>query len=112
MIFQSILIIFAIIVLAKTYRQYQAHKVSLYWAIVWSLMWIILIIVAFTPQTTDIIAKYVGVEKGADLFVYSSIVIIFYALYRILSRQEKMNKETTNLVRQIAILEAKKRKDE
>ncbi|MFA6522263.1 MAG: DUF2304 domain-containing protein [Patescibacteria group bacterium] len=109
MIFQALLITFAFFALAKTYRQYQHRKVSLYWSVLWAVIWVVLIVVACIPQTTDLLANYVGVEKGADLFVYSSIVILFYALYRTLTRQEKIQKELTDLVREIAILEAKKK---
>ncbi|MFA6131264.1 MAG: DUF2304 domain-containing protein [Patescibacteria group bacterium] len=109
MIFQALLITFAFFALAKTYRQYAHRKVSLYWSMVWGMLWMILIVVACIPETTDILAQYVGVEKGADLFVYSSIVILFYAIYRVIVRQEKIQRELTELVRQIAIHEAKKK---
>jgi hypothetical protein len=49
----------------------------------------------------------VGVERGADLIVYASIVVLFYAMYRVLIRLERQNKELTDLVRSLAIHEVK-----
>lgn len=109
MIFQIFLIAFALFAIIKTSRQYQSRKVSVYWFTVWTLFWVAVIAVAFAPQTTDVIAEYVGVEKGADLLVYSAIVILFYIVYRLLVRTEKQNRELTELVRKIAKMEAKKK---
>lgn len=108
MMFQAFLIIFAVIALAKVGRQYQKRKVSVYWFIVWSILWMGVIAVGLSPQTTDVIAARVGVGRGADLLVYSSILILFYGLYRVMSRQEKLHQEITELVRKIAIIQAKK----
>lgn len=109
MIFQIFLAIFAILAIVKTYRQYKARKVSIYWFAVWSLLWVFVIVVAYTPQTTDIVARYVGVERGADLLVYTSIVVLFYALYRLFVKIERYEKEITELVRTIAINEKTKK---
>lgn len=111
MLFQILLIAFALFAIARTNKQYREEKVSVYWFVVWSLLWIGVIFVAISPQTTDLIAAKVGVEKGADLLVYTAVVILAYAVYRILVRVERQNKELTELVRKIAILEAKKKKD-
>ncbi|MFH1712194.1 MAG: DUF2304 domain-containing protein [Patescibacteria group bacterium] len=111
MIFQIILIAFALIAIVKTTRQYKKEKVSVYWFMVWTIFWTLLIIAALVPQTTDLLAKYVGVEKGADLLVYSAVVVLFYAMYRMMIRIERQHQELTDLVRKIAIIEAKKKED-
>ncbi len=108
MIFKLTLILFALFALFKTYRQYKKQRVSAYWFTIWAGFWAIVIFVAFLPQTTDLIAEYVGVEKGADLIVYIAVVTLSYAVYRLMVGQEKSRQEITDLVRQIAILEAKK----
>ena len=108
MIFKFTLILFALFALFKTYGQYKKQRVSAYWFTIWAGFWAIVIFVAFLPQTTDLIAEYVGVEKGADLIVYIAVVTLSYAVYRLMVGQEKSRQEITDLVRQIAILEAKK----
>ncbi len=107
MLFQGILTTFAVIAIARTLRQYQAQKVSVYWFTVWALFWIGVCAVAISPQTTDIVADWVGVERGADLIVYISIIILYYAMYRVLMRLERQNRELTDLVRSLAVSEVK-----
>ena len=101
------MIFFALFALSKTLRQYQKQRVSLYWFSIWTLFWLVVIFVAFLPQTTDVIARYVGIEKGADLLVYCAVVILSYGLYRVMAKSERQHQQITELVRQIAIIVGK-----
>jgi len=111
MIFQILLIVFALFALAITTKQYRKKKVSLYWYISWALLWAVVIIVALLPQATDPIAQLVGVERGADLLVYIAIVVLAYGLYKVLVRLEKVQKEITEVVRKVAIDKAQNPED-
>lgn len=103
MVFQIALIAFAIFAIAKTWKQYSARKISKYWLFVVGLFWIIVAIVAITPQTTDVIADFVGVGRGADLLVYIGIVVLFYMVHRLMLKQQQLSDEMTELVRRVAI---------
>ena len=78
MIFQIFLIIFAVIALWKTYQQYQKDHVSLHWFWIWVLLWAAVIFVSLYPATTDMVAEFVGVERGADLIVYIAVVVLLF----------------------------------
>ncbi len=108
MIFKIFLIIFAIIALWRTFRQYQKDHVSLHWFWVWLLLWSGVVVVAISPQTTDIVANFVGVERGADLLVYLAVIVLIFGFARILVRQEKHRQELTKLVREMSIKHAEK----
>jgi len=112
MLFQILLILFAAFAIIRTFKQYREQKVSVYWSFVWSLFWLVVIFVAISPQTTDILAEKLGVERGADLLVYTAVVILAYATYRILMRIEKQNADITSMTRKVAILEAKKKEQD
>ena len=66
-------------------------------------MWIIVVFVALMPQATAVLARIAGVERGADLVVYTAVVVLSYAVYRLMVRQQKLNEEVTELVRTIGI---------
>lgn len=106
MLFKIFLIAFAVIVMVRIFKQYRAQKVGASWFYFWMLFWIAVIVVAFTPQTTDLVAQLVGVGRGADLIVYISLPIIFYAIFRLVVRQDLQNRELTELVRKIAVEKA------
>ncbi len=106
MIFKIFLIAFALFALTITVKQFRLRKVSLYWFVSWTILWAVVIVVALIPQATDPIAQIVGIERGADLLVYVAIVVLSYGLYRVLIRLEKVQKEITDIVREVAIKRA------
>jgi small membrane protein len=109
MVFQILLVAFALFAILKTWKQYQARKVSKYWLFTFGLFWTIVAIVAITPQTTDIVAEYVGVGRGADLLVYIGVVVLFYLAHRLMLKQQQLSDEMTELVRKVAIDAADKK---
>lgn len=108
MLFTIFLVAFAIFAIVRTYGQYVKRQVSKYWFITWTSLWAVVVLAALAPEFTDVLARIVGVERGADLFVYTAVVILAYAVYRLMVRQQKLNEEVTELVRTIAIERAHK----
>lgn len=108
MIFQIALIAFAAYAIYKTWKQYSKKEASKYWAVAFSLLWVAVIAVALVPNIANSIANLVGIGRGVDVFIYSAIVILTYTVYRLTLKQEKLGKEMTELVRAVAIENAKK----
>lgn len=107
MLFQIGIILFAVVVILRTYGQYKKEYVSRYWLIAFSFLWIMVMIATLVPKGTDRIAQLVGVERGADLFVYVAVLVLVYVVYRLLVRVQHMHQEITELVRQIALANPK-----
>ncbi len=107
MLFQIAIIAFALIMLLRTWKQHSAQKVTKQWLVLWAVVWLVIIAVAIAPQTADAIAAIVGVGRGADLFVYIAILFLLYAEYRTLVRTKKLHEQQTELVRRIAIENAR-----
>lgn len=103
MLFQIAIIFFALVVIMRTYGQYKKEHVSRYWLIAFSCLWAIVIIAALIPKSTDTLARFVGVERGADLFVYVAVLVLVYTVYRLLVRTQQTQQEITELVRHIAL---------
>ena len=60
-------------------------------------------IAALVPKETDVIAQFVGVERGADLLVYLSILVLFFTVFKIIVKLEKIDRDITKIVRETAI---------
>lgn len=103
MLFKLFLLAFAVFAIARTRHQYAKRQVSKYWFVMWTALWLLVVVVALVPQTTDAIASVAGVGRGADLLVYVAIVVLSYATFRMMVRQQKLSEEITELVRTIAI---------
>lgn len=103
MLFQIGVVCFAVLVILRTYGQYKKEVVSRYWLVAFSALWILVAIATLVPRATDTVAQWAGVERGADMLVYAAVLVLLYAVYRLLVRTQRMHEEITELVRQIAL---------
>ena len=71
--------------------------------IFWSIIWTAIIIVALIPSITSIFAKPFGIGRGTDFVVYIRLIALFYLLFRLYVKAEKIERNITRLVRTIAI---------
>lgn len=63
-------------------------------------------------EQTDKIANFVGVGRGADLFVYLSLLTIFLFISYTINKFETLNKKISTLSRSIALSDIKKIKND
>ncbi len=83
-------------------------KTSIVKILFWLIFWAGALVLIWLPQgTIDSIGQFFGVEKGLDLVVYMSIIILFYIVLRIYNKVDKLQKNITKLVREIAKSNAK-----
>ncbi len=113
MLIQAIIIIIVALIISRIFWQYRVKKINLKELIFWSLFWLIVVIVVLLPQTVNLIADYVGVGRGVDVAIYVSIIVLFYIVFRIFVRFDKLEKDISKIVRHLALEEkGNKKKDE
>ncbi len=100
---QTLLVTFFLYVLFKVVRRYQAGEMALGITALWALFWLGAIFVAVVPTSTSKIAEFVGVGRGADLAVYISLALLFFIVFRLMARIDKLNKEITTVTRELAL---------
>lgn len=100
---QLIISLFVAFVLFRLFRNYLHRKISRRILVLWSVLWIGVLIVFWSPETASRLAVFFGIGRGADLIVYSAIIVIVYLLYRIFIRLEKFDRDITVLTRNIAL---------
>lgn len=71
--------------------------------IFWIGFWFVVGIIILIPETTSFMAELVGVGRGADLVVYLSIVLIFYIIFQMTIKIEKIERNITKVVRTVAM---------
>lgn len=108
---QYLIILFALFAVGRVFVQYRRGNVSIKWLVFWILFWVLTGLVVWLPQTTEIVARFVGVGRGVDVAIYLSIPMLFYFVFRLFVRMENMEREMTILVRKIALTEIPEKKD-
>lgn len=100
---QFLIIILIILILIKTTANFKKNRISLPTFLFWLTLWLVILIIALLPQVTGFLAKFLGVKRGVDAIIYLSIISIFFILFRIVIRLEKMKQEITEIVRHLTL---------
>lgn len=82
--------------LVNRFRRGQIRVLSL---LVWSTIWVGITVAVWWQGSTTYIAEIFGVGRGMDLVVFLSIIAIFYSLYRVYAKVEKLERKITQIVR-------------
>jgi len=108
---QIFILIFIAYVIYRLIIKLNKRELSAQVFSLWLIFWIIVGIVVVLPQSTQFIADWLGVGRGVDVVVYISVIVLFYVVFRIYARIEKIERNITYLVKDISIDEAKKGED-
>ncbi|MCX7991292.1 MAG: DUF2304 family protein [Proteobacteria bacterium] len=66
--------------------------------------WLFVLLAIIFPEETNKIAKFFNITRGADFFIYISIIVIFYTLFKIYEKIEQIERNITKIVREIALI--------
>lgn len=66
------------------------------------------IFLVLLPSAATVIAHSLGVGRGTDLVLYLSLILIFFLLLRFWAQTRQLESKVTELLRQVAILNAKR----
>jgi len=102
---QIIAIILGIFALIKVILKMKNRKLTINEFIFWCSIWVVLIVLSIFPQISGNIADFFGFTRGIDFFIVSSILLMFYLIFRIFIKLEELENKITKLSRSIAIKE-------
>ena len=108
MILNTIMAVVIIIAWGVAFLKLRQKRITLGEFLIWSALWTVLFVFAEFPTIPSYLAHMVGIGRGVDLVVYTSIFILFFIVFKIYVRMEDQNRKITELVRQIAIKRSKK----
>jgi len=107
-----IIIVFILFVLWRTFARYKRGDITSQELALWTVFWLLVGVVTLVPKKTDVVAQWLGVERGADLLVYLSIIVLFFIVFRIIVKLEKIDRDITKVVRKIALDDKDKKNQE
>ncbi|KKR54657.1 MAG: hypothetical protein UT91_C0011G0022 [Parcubacteria group bacterium GW2011_GWA2_40_23] len=108
-VFQGLIIVFILFVLYKAIRRFINKEISIWLMVFWCGFWVVLGLIAIFPIIIESIATFVGVGRGVDLIIYIALFVCFYILFKMSIKQKKNEKDIVDLVRKIALVQAKKK---
>lgn len=104
---QIILVAFAVFSLVTTIKQFQKNKIEMPSFFLLSFVWICTIVIGLWPELISKLATILGIQRGVDLLIYSSIIVLFIIILNIYTKLEKLDQDNGKIVTEIAILHPK-----
>ena len=109
MLIQILIAIFIVFALGMLIKRFRNVEIKLSEFVFWGLFWVLAGVAVWVPNFLTEIALRLGIGRGADLVLYVSVVVVFYLIFRIYVKLEKMERNITKVVRDKAIGGAEKK---
>jgi len=104
MIIQTLFIIFSLFVILKIIFKIKNEKISIFAGSIWIVLFISIILLVLFPEIMVFLSHIAGVQRGVDLFIYASIILLFYLIFKIFILIETIQQDITKVVREMALL--------
>ena len=85
------------------YRRLRVKKITPATFGLGVLVCIIINFFAFAPKLSDPLAGFFGFGRGLDLLLVLGYALLVYAIFRLYVKIDELNRNTTELVRELAI---------
>ena len=100
---QILIVAFVIFALSRTVVRFREGTLTSGWLILWSAVWVAVAVAAILPQTTSWFARLLGVGRGVDAVIYLSIIVLFYLVFRVFLRLQRLDHDITLVVRELGM---------
>jgi hypothetical protein len=102
---QIVLICFSLFAFSRVLMRYRRGGMRILHLGLWLVFWASVVVVAWLPDTTSLLARWLGVGRGVDTAMYLAILMSFYLLYRSFAKIEDLDRQLTRIVRANALRE-------
>lgn len=103
---QVVLVCFAAFGMSRVLIRFRRGGTRLSNLGLWFLFWVLVVIAALRPETTDLLASWMGVGRGVDTAMYLGFLVIFYLVFRAFAKLEDLDRQLTRVVRANALKDA------
>jgi small membrane protein len=105
---KALFIVFILFALSRAFLRYRDRSLSIQGLLAWSLIWVMAAVIIIWPGLTSLFAVKLGIGRGTDAIVYTSIILIFYLIFRLYIKISAVDQEITRLIRALALEKNKK----
>jgi len=101
-VLQGLVLVFALFAISRAYLRLREGKLNMKQFGFWIVLWSAVVALAMNPDLANYFSEAVGVQRPIDAIVYSSIVLLFYLIFRLYVLISGMEKQITKIVSKIA----------
>lgn len=102
---QIVIVAIAALAVGGALRRYFRRELPLRRLLAWTVVWAAATVVVLVPATSERLAAVLGVGRGVDVIIYLSVVTLFYLQFRLFAHLDRIERDITRIVREIALKE-------
>jgi len=103
LIIQIVGIAIAFFSLLMVLLRFKKKELTLREFILWGIFWIILGVFVVYPELMSRLARLFGVGRGVDIIIYLALILLFYLMFKINIRMERIEQDITKIVKEEAL---------
>jgi hypothetical protein len=100
-----------IFIIPNLFASYKKNNLTLLGFLTWSFFWALGLLVIWIEDLIGIIGNVLGVTRSIDALIYMSIIFLLYAYINQKIKINEINREITELTRELALKDIKKNGD-
>jgi hypothetical protein len=89
----------AMLTLSAAFRGFVRKRIAFMWLTIWTVGAVAII----WPRSTVVVARKLGIGRGADLLLYVSVLLMLVGFFYVYGRFRRLDRQITVLVRRLAI---------
>jgi len=105
---QIFLTLFLVFALSRVYLRYKDGTVTQFGLLFWLVVFGSALVVILYPNLTTNLAQALGIGRGADVIIYTSITLLFYLVFRLYVYMQDIKHDITEIVKKLALKDEKK----
>ncbi len=110
-IFQLGIAVLSLVAIISVLRKQKEHFVGPMGALFWVVFWVAVVgTVSLPTELLDRISRVIGIGRGVDLVMYTSIALLFFLIFKLHIKIEKMQRDMTQVIRDKALKEIGEKK--
>ncbi len=102
-IIQIIILIFCAFAFSRVFINIRDRNLGKIEAVFWLIFWALAILALVFPELISWASRLLGVSRGADLAMYTAIILLAYLIFRLYAKLTRVEKNITKIVRTVAI---------
>ncbi len=96
-ILKVITLIFVAFALSRAILRFKDKSIKITELALWMIVWGGTLLFVFHPSISDEIAVKIGIARGADTAFFIAIILLFYLIFRLYVKIDRIDKDITTL---------------
>ena len=102
-IYQWLVPLVSIFFISRTLLQYRSKRRTFRGLVIWGGFWLSLAIFAFIPnEISQKLARVLGIKDNVNAIIFIGLGLLFFLIFSLSSTVDRLERQITDLVREIA----------